>query len=335
MIKKIMLCISLSSASIYGHSEETFISNDQKKESFMIDQQEIREQGVVGKLFLPKEAQQRPAILVFSGSDGGFHARQAELFAKEGYVSLALAFFNAEGLPQNLENIPLEYFLNAVRWLNVHPSVQKGNIHLYGPSKGGELVLLLASTFPDKIRSVVAIVPSCVTFGGIPNEQVSCWTLGEKPLPIAPSPSKEDVYKQLESRNTVDLAQIFIEKMSNEEAFENAFIHVENIECPILLVSGAEDKMWPSSTYSDLIMKRLEKFNSPIFRQHLCYEKAGHMITNPYDSVMTEPFKHPFTGLLYEIGGNPKAQAEACKDSWEKILQFFARWSAEQKPSGI
>ena len=131
-------------------------------------------------------------------------------------------------------------------------------------------------------------------------------TLREKPLPIAPSPSKEDVYKQLESRNTVDLAQIFIEKMSNEEAFESAFIHVENIKCPILLVSGAEDKMWPSSTYSDLIMKRLEKFNSPIFRQHLCYEKAGHMITNPYDSVMTEPFKHPFTGLLYEIGGNQK-----------------------------
>ena len=142
MIKKIMLCIFLFCASIDGHSEETFISNDLKKESFMIDQQEIKEHGVVGKLFLPKEAEQRPAIIVFSGSDGGFHARQAELFAKQGYISLALAFFNAEGLPQNLENIPLEYFLNAIRWLNAHQSVQKGNIHLYGPSKGGELVLL-------------------------------------------------------------------------------------------------------------------------------------------------------------------------------------------------
>ena len=293
----------------------------------MIAQRDIREDGIVGKLFLPNVSEQRPAIIVFSGSDGAFHVRQAELFANEGYISLALAFFNVEGLPQNLENIPLEYFVNAIHWLNVHPNVQKGNIHLYGPSKGGELVLLLASTFPEEIRSAIAIVPSCVTFGGIPNEQVSCWTLGEKSFPIAPSPSKEDVYKQLESRNTVDLAQIFIEKMSNKETFEIAFIHVENIQCPILLVSGSEDKMWPSSIYSDLIMKRLDRFNSPIFRQHLCYEKAGHMITNPYDPVMTEPFKHPFTGLFYEIGGNPKAQTEACKDSWEKILQFLSRWS--------
>lgn len=317
MIQKIMLCMAIILASIDGNSEEPF----------MIDQRDIREDGIVGKLFLPNVAEQRPAIIVLSGSDGGFHVRPAELFANEGYIALALAFFNVEGLPQNFENIPLEYFINAIHWLNAHPNVQKGNIHLYGPSKGGELVLLLASTFPEEIRSSVAIVPACVTFGGIPNEQVSCWTLGGKSFPIAPSPSKEDVYKQLESRNTVDLAQIFIEKMSNKEAFENAFIHVENIQCPILLVSGSEDKMWPSSLYSDLIMKRLDRFSSPIFREHLCYEKAGHMITNPYDPVMTEAFKHPFTGLIYEIGGNPKAQGEACKDSWEKILQFLSRWS--------
>ena len=249
------------------------------------------------------------------------------MFAKEGYIALALAFFNVEGLPQNLENIPLEYFLNAIRWLKSHPNVKKKHIHLYGPSKGGELVLLLASVYPDEINSAIAVAPSCVTFGGIPNEQLSSWTLEEKPFPIALSPSKEDVYKQLESRNSVDLAQIFIEKMENTQSFDNAFIHVENIQCPILLVSGAEDRMWPSSIYCDLILKRLDRFNSSIFRQHLCYEKAGHMITNPYDPVMTEPFKHPVTGLFYEVGGSPQAQADACKDSWKIIIQFLSRYS--------
>lgn len=27
--------------------------------------------------------------------------------------------------------------------------------------------------------------------------------------------------------------------------------------------------------------------------------------------------------LFCEVGGEPKAQAEACRDSWKKILKFF------------
>lgn len=72
-------------------------------------------------------------------------------------------------------------------------------------------------------------------------------------------------------------------------------------------------------------MQRLDEVNSPILREHLCYDSVGHMITNPYDPVLTEPFRHPVTGLLYEIGGNPKEQASANKDSWEKILLFLSR----------
>lgn len=288
---------------------------------------DVNEQGVVGKIFLPDTAEKRPAIIVFSGSDGGFHERQARLFAEEGYVALALAFFHADGLPENLENIPLEYFQNGIKWLKSQPQVEPDKIHLYGPSKGGELVMLLASTFPDEIASVIAVVPSCVTYGGIPNEKNACWTLGGNPLPIAPTPSKEDVYKQLETRRTVDLVQIYLYKMQNTVAFEKAYIKLENIKCPILLISGKDDRMWPSWIYGDLIMERLNEMKSPIFREHLCYEHVGHMITNPYDPVLTDAFKHPVTGLLYEIGGNPKEQALACKDSWEKILLFLSHFS--------
>lgn len=286
---------------------------------------DIREQGVVGKIFFPDTFEKSPAIIVFSGSDGGFHERQAKLFAKEGYVALALAFFHAEGLPENLENIPLEYFLNGIKWLKSQPQVNSEKIHLYGPSKGGELVLVLASVFSDEIASAIAVVPSCVTFGGIPNEKNACWTLGGNPLPIAPTPSKEDVYKQLETRKTVDLVQIYLNKMQDSAAFENAFINVDNIKCPLLLISGKDDRMWPSWIYGELIMQRLDEVKSPIFREHLCYDNVGHMITNPYDLVLTDAFRHPVTGLLYEIGGNPKEQAAACKDSWEKILLFLSQ----------
>ena len=51
------------------------------------------------------------------------------------------------------------------------------------------------------------------------------------------------------------------------------------------------------------------------------------MIQNPYDPVTTEAVHHPVTKAFYEVGGEPEAQAEANKDSWEKLLQFFSRFS--------
>jgi hypothetical protein len=51
------------------------------------------------------------------------------------------------------------------------------------------------------------------------------------------------------------------------------------------------------------------------------------MILNPHAPVTTEPFQHPLTKAFYEVGGEPEAQAAANKDSWEKLLQFFSRFS--------
>ena len=294
----------------------------------MINVLDIKEAGVVGKLFLPDTFEPRPAIIVLSGSYGGFYEFAARSFALQGYVALALAYFNADGVPKNLENIPLEYFLNGIRWLKAQPKVKSEQVHLYGPSRGGELVLLLASTFPDEIASVVAVVPSCVTYGGVPHETVSSWTLDGKSFPIAPAPSKEDEYKQLETQRAVTLTTLFLEKMqSNKDALDSAMIKVENIRRPILIVSGRDDKMWPSWMYGEMVMQRLDKFASPIFREHLCYDDAGHMILHAHAPIMTEAQHHLVTGISYEVGGTPEAQARANKDSWEKILGFFSRFS--------
>lgn len=70
-------------------------------------------------------------------------------------------------------------------------------------------------------------------------------------------------------------------------------------------------------------MQRLE--GSPLYHKHLCYERAGHMILHPDSPVITEPFKHPVTGLFYEVGGEPAAQSVACKDSWKETLLFLSR----------
>ena len=58
------------------------------------------------------------------GAEGGLHADKAALPASLGFASLALAYFNYDGLPTSLENIPLEYFDTAIRWLRSQHGVR-------------------------------------------------------------------------------------------------------------------------------------------------------------------------------------------------------------------
>lgn len=113
---------------------------------------------------------------------------------------------------------------------------------------------------------------------------------------------------------------------NNRKAFDAAMIKVEKIRCPLLIISGKDDKMWPSWLYGNIIIQRLDACHSPIFRKHLSYEGAGHMILHSLAPIMIEAQKHPITGLSYEVGGNPEAQLIANKDSWKQILEFFSRF---------
>ena len=59
---------------------------------------------------------------------------------------------------------------NAIRWMRKQPWLGDRFLAAWGPSRGGELALLLGATFPD-INAVSAWVPSGVMFWGIgPNE---------------------------------------------------------------------------------------------------------------------------------------------------------------------
>ena len=70
-----------------------------------------------GVLFLPNTQERHPGVLVVGGSEGGMPAHKAAWLASRGYVALALAYFRYDGLPGQLEGIPLEYFGQALAWM--------------------------------------------------------------------------------------------------------------------------------------------------------------------------------------------------------------------------
>jgi len=284
----------------------------------------LRERGLVGATYYPPGAGPHPAMIVLPGSQGGLPGPGAHAggLASRGYVVLALAYFNAEGLPPLLQNIPLEYFATAVEWLKSQPSVDPARIGLLGTSRGGELALLLGATYPSSFRAVVANVPSNVVWPGLSDDsEVPAWTLNGRAVPSVPGRfSRADL--ALSGRDR------FLRRLQDAAGVARAEIAVERIDAPLLLFSGKDDQLWPSDLFAERVVRRLEAhhFKHPV--EHYSYEQAGHQMTRPF--VPTSDVRtvrlHAISKRPNMPGGTPEGQARANEDSWEKLLAFVDKY---------
>jgi dienelactone hydrolase len=287
----------------------------------------IREGGIVANLFLPAGEGPFPTIVVVGGSGGGFADGGAALYASHGYAALSLAYFNVEGLPPELLNIPLEYFEAALAWLRTQPELNLDRLAISSTSRGGELALLLASRYPE-FKAVVAYVPSGYLWGAVSRlpenddpDAFPSWTYGGRGLPYVARVSNDAI--EPDANGVVSLTPAFLRYLENEERAEAAAIPVERINGPILLISGGSDALWPSAHFSRLIVERLERNRFPHPYQHLTYEGSGHTIGPRYaPSTVTKGY-HNIRKIYIDLGGTPSAIAHAREDSWPKVLQFL------------
>ncbi len=277
---------------------------------------EIKENGLVGKLFEPAGSEKRPGLLVLSGSEGGFSETEAALLASHGYVTLALAYFGVDGLPKQLVEIPLEYLQKGVAWLGARESVDKKRLGVVGGSKGGELSLLLASHTPE-LRAVVARAPSHVVWSGVGgNYRQSSWTMDGKPMPflLTSLQSAPMVF----AKNPMRLIEIYGPAIDDEEAVKKALIPVEKINGAVLLLTGTDDAMWPASRMADAVVARLKANGHRFPAEHLKYEGAGHGIPSAYVRM-----EGTIGANRMAFGGTPEANARAMADSRPKVLRFL------------
>ncbi|MGB8522121.1 MAG: acyl-CoA thioesterase/BAAT N-terminal domain-containing protein, partial [Candidatus Acidiferrales bacterium] len=72
---------------------------------------------IIGRLFIPPGRGPHPAVIVLSGTGGGFDLDKAAALSRHGFATLALAYFGIPPLPTWLHRIPLEYFEAALGWL--------------------------------------------------------------------------------------------------------------------------------------------------------------------------------------------------------------------------
>lgn len=282
--------------------------------------QSVRDDGLVATYLRPKGDRVLPVVMVLGGSEGGLKSPEslAYRFAERGYAALAVAYFGADGLPKALANIPLEYFDRAVGWLQRQTAIDHGNLAVVGVSRGGELALLLASHNPAFNR-VIAFVPSHVVWGPVgpfKDLTISAWTRGGRPLPFV-THLREPDYTAKPYRGTPD----FLADLRQTALVERAAIPVEKIRGALLLLSGEDDQVWPSTLMSRLAIKRLAAANHPYRFEHVSFPDAGHLINPGSDPALVEA-KHP-TGVVLAFGGSKSGNRAAQKQAWAKVLEFL------------
>ena len=293
---------------------------------------EVREEGLVGTLYQPAGSApgSHPAVMILNGSGGGINEPRAALYASRGYAAFALAYFKAPGLSDYISNTPLEYFQTGLRWLRKKVQPKHDFVAISGQSRGGELVLLLGATFPKEVSAVVAYVPGAVVHSG----QNACdpkigregptWLLGGKPIPHVWENNRTATWAPFDEGPAPHRHEkAILTALQDPDAVARARIRVEDIEGPVMLLSGTDDGSWPSSLYSKMVQDKLVEVQHPYPVKWLDYENGGHSILFPYVPTTQLVYAHPVSGKISTSGGNPKDNARADQESWEGVTSFL------------
>ncbi len=222
-----------------------------------------------------------PLVVVFGGAEGGndwtrdYMKEKRDSLMTQGFAIMSVAYFRADGIPESLDRISLNAIADTVLKVAQHPKIDETRIALMGGSRGGELVLNLASRYPQ-FKAVVAMSTSNVSFPALTwSANTSSWTYNGEEVSYVPA-TLETISPALEG----DLFAAHSIMLKDKEAVKRAEIAVENINGAVLIMSGKNDDQWPATDMSEQMMMRFENHNFAYPFEHLVLN-GGH--TAPLD----------------------------------------------------
>jgi uncharacterized protein len=239
-------------------------------------------------LYLSDSANQ-PLVVAFGGGSGGndwernYLKDKRDEFLARGFAVLAIGYFKTDQSPGSLDRISLNAISDTILHIaRRYPQLDTTRIILMGASKGGELVLNLASRF-SHFKGVVALSTSHVSFPALTiGANTSSWQFNNQEVPYVPAP-----FETLGPALQGDLHRAFSMMLEDEKAVALAEIEVENINGPVLILSGTQDEQWPATQMSQQIMNRLAKKHFRHNYQHFALEGRHIEPLNHFDKVFT------------------------------------------------
>ncbi len=298
---------------------------------------EVDEEGVYGVLFLPDDPTPKPAVIVLGGSEGGLQEHQAALYASHGYAALALGYFRVPGRSDYISYTDLEYFTQAMAWLRQRVRPAHDFVAISGFSRGAELALLLAATYPNAVSAVIAFAPSAFVHSSQNaadpemGREAPTWLVNGEPLCHLWQNNRHASWEAFDSSVPHRHELAIQTALQDIAAMDAARIPVERIKGPVLLLSGTDDGVWPASRFCKMVVDRLAVRPTPSLVQWVNTPHAGHAIRFPYVPTSQATYLHPVSRLLCTTGGQPYADAQAGRESWKAVLQFLHTVSAKSQ----
>ncbi|XP_049893163.1 bile acid-CoA:amino acid N-acyltransferase-like isoform X5 [Epinephelus moara] len=277
-----------------------------------VQRKEIRQDGIVGTLFLPPGPGPFPAMLDLWGRGGGLVEYRSALFASRGYASLSLTYLNHKDLPglRSRINVGDPYFKSAYHLLQDHHQVCADRIGIIGLSYGVYVTL--------RMGTQIGVKPSClICING--------------PVGISVKPSDadgriDDDYSHLEfltyyNQGYVSYKDATLPANLNPESK----VKLEHLACPLIYIVGEDDLCNSSMENADAIKETLKAAGKSQLFTRLSYPGAGHLIEPPYTphsrASLWSVKQNKKAFLLW--GGHPAPHAPAQEDAWKKILDFM------------
>ncbi|XP_048218558.1 acyl-coenzyme A thioesterase 3-like isoform X3 [Perognathus longimembris pacificus] len=270
----------------------------------------VREGRVRATLFLPPGPGPFPGIIDLFGVGGGLLEYRASLLAGKGFAVMALAYYNYDDLPKDMQILHLEYFEEAMNYLLRHPQVKGSGVGVLGISKGGELGIAMAS-FLKGITAAVIINGSVSNVGG------TIYYKDETVLPVGMDPSRVTMTKD----GIMDVVDALNNPLEGPD--QKSIFPVERSDTAFLFLVGQDDHNWKSEFYANVTSERLEAHGKEK-PQIILYPEAGHYIEPPYFPLYRAGM-HLMVGATILLGGEPRAHAMAQLDAWEQLQIFFHR----------
>ena len=217
-------------------------------------------------------------VMDLFGGAVGLVEFKASLLASHGFATLALAYLGYDNQPLLPSSINLDYFEEATNWLLSRPKVLPLGIGRHAICYGSWITLIMASYEIAPIKAIVAISPLVIAF-------LLPFQLKGKVSDIIPldetrvvSSEKGSIWRFAQPTDIDYMNPTTVSKYS-------AITPVENINCPVMLVSGTDDLNVPTDFTVKFIIDRLKENG----KEHLCtnlrYPQAGHLIEPPYSPL--------------------------------------------------
>jgi pimeloyl-ACP methyl ester carboxylesterase len=168
-------------------------------------------------------------------------------------------------------------------------------------------------------------------WGGITATQAdlpqAAWTYQGRPLAFIAfqdmTPDQQEQVGKILHTSPFSSLPLFQMMLENRAPVEKASIPVEKINGPVLLISGNDDRMWPSTMLADMVIERLKQAKHPYPDRHLAYKSAGHFIPLPNLPATVNTMVDPISKTAIALGGDPEHTAEAGADAWTRIVEFL------------